>query len=163
MNSPAPSEPICNNAALRRAARRLGQLYDDVLAPSGLRATQHALLSQIDRADRPTMRALADALVMDLSALGHTLKPLARDGYVELVPDENDRRSRRVSLTTSGKSKLKESRALWSEAQARFEASLGQAEASALRGVLNRIASPAFASGFTEPGASAGKTGRTPA
>src|SRR4051812_36568443 len=27
----------CNNAAIRQAARMLGQLYDDALAPSGLR------------------------------------------------------------------------------------------------------------------------------
>ena len=34
----------CNNAAIRQTARMLGQLYDDALAPSGLRATQHTLL-----------------------------------------------------------------------------------------------------------------------
>ena len=37
----------CNNAAIRQATRMLGQLYDDALAPSGLRATQHNLLNTI--------------------------------------------------------------------------------------------------------------------
>ena len=31
---------FCNNATLRKAARRLGLLYDAVLEPSGLKATQ---------------------------------------------------------------------------------------------------------------------------
>ncbi|TGT34867.1 MarR family transcriptional regulator, partial [Mesorhizobium sp. M8A.F.Ca.ET.167.01.1.1] len=34
----------CNNATLRRAARRLGRFYDDALAPSGLKGTQFGLL-----------------------------------------------------------------------------------------------------------------------
>lgn len=38
----------CNNSMLRRASRMLGQVYDDALAPSGLRATQFGLLAQID-------------------------------------------------------------------------------------------------------------------
>jgi hypothetical protein len=37
----------CNNASLRKAARRLGKLYDAVLEPSGLKATQFSLLTQI--------------------------------------------------------------------------------------------------------------------
>src|SRR5688572_2875489 len=75
----------CNNATLRRAARKLGQFYDDIVAPSGLKATQQGLLYQIHATGQPTMGEIAAALIMDLSALGHTLKPLIRDGYVETV------------------------------------------------------------------------------
>lgn len=32
--------PPCTNTALRRAARRMGNLYDDALEPTGLKATQ---------------------------------------------------------------------------------------------------------------------------
>ena len=39
----------CNNAMLRRASRMLGQVYDEELAASGLRTTQHSLLAQIDK------------------------------------------------------------------------------------------------------------------
>jgi DNA-binding MarR family transcriptional regulator len=38
-------------------------------------------------------------MIMDLSALGHTLKPLTRDGYVETVADRQDRR---IRLTKAG-------------------------------------------------------------
>ncbi|TIX32676.1 MAG: MarR family transcriptional regulator, partial [Mesorhizobium sp.] len=82
---------LCSNAMLRRATRKLGQFYDYVLAPSGLKATQQGLLYQIHIGDEPAMGDIAAALVMDLSALGHTLKPLIRDGYLETFTDPDDR------------------------------------------------------------------------
>ena len=72
---------FCNNAALRKAARGLGKLYDAVLEPSGLKATQFSLLTQIYDLGNPTMAELANSLVMDLSAMRHSLGPLIRDGY----------------------------------------------------------------------------------
>jgi DNA-binding MarR family transcriptional regulator len=136
---------ICTNAALRRAARRIGQFYDDALAPAALRGTQYSLLVQVDRLGRPTMRQLADELVMDLSALGHTLKPLVRDGFVDLVPDELDRRSRRVGLTEQGAAKLKQARALWKKMQKRFDGAFGKTDATQLHATLDLIASAGFA------------------
>ena len=138
----------CNNVVLRQAARRMGQLYDDVITPSGMRATQNGLLAQINHMDEPTMRELADALVMDLSALGHALKPLTRDGWVELVPDARGPRAKRVRLTALGIGKLEEAMLLWKVAQDSFEAAFGAERAQELRSVLSYIASEEFAELF---------------
>jgi DNA-binding MarR family transcriptional regulator len=145
------NQSVCNNGALRRAARQLGQLYDDVLAPSGLRATQYSLLTQIAASDGPSMGTLADTMVMDRSALGHTLAPLSREGLVALVTDEKDKRSKRVLLTKAGRSRLDAARVLWREAQSRFEHAFGAEEAATLRGVLDRVSSSAFAESYTAP------------
>jgi DNA-binding MarR family transcriptional regulator len=134
----------CNNAMLRRASRALGQVYDDELAPSGLRATQHGLLAQIAIMKAPTIRDLAAEIVMDLSALGHTLKPLIRDGLVALVPDKQDRRVKHVTLTKTGRNKLKETSKLWAKAQRRFERAFGEKKAVYLRDVLEELSSEAF-------------------
>jgi len=142
---------VCTNSAVRRAARQLGQFYDDCLAPSGLRATQHSLLTQIAYLRNPTPRSLADALVMDLSALLHTLKPLVRDGLVELLPDEKDRRAKRVQLTETGRAKQREGLELWRGAQARFDALFGAEESAALRRALGRISSDGFARELAVP------------
>jgi hypothetical protein len=72
--------------AEKRPACKLGQFYDDAGAPSGLKATQQGLLYQIHATGAPTMGEIAAALIMDLSALGHTLKPLMRDGNAETSP-----------------------------------------------------------------------------
>ncbi|OWK20832.1 MarR family transcriptional regulator [Mesorhizobium amorphae CCBAU 01583] len=139
-----PGLTLCNNTTLRRAGRKLGRFYDDVLAPSGLKGTQYGLLYQIHIGSEPAMGAIAEALIMDLSALGHTLKPLIRDGYVETFADQDDRRVKRVRLTPQGGLKLDEATKLWTIAQQRFEALVGKDQAAKLRAALDAIAALDF-------------------
>ncbi|MDB5359408.1 MAG: MarR family transcriptional regulator [Rhodospirillales bacterium] len=143
-----PEAGLCNGTALRKATRRVSQLYDAVLAPCGLRSTQRSLLIHIARAGAPSMGELAAALVLDRSALAHNLKPLERDGLVQVVVDPRDRRGRLVELTALGKAMLEESLGLWQDAQARFEAAFGPEQARSLRAALAMIASPAFTAAF---------------
>lgn len=135
----------CANGSVRRASRRLGQIYDEAFLSCGLKATQYSLLSHIARSDEPKMRDLAQALVMDLSALGHTLKPLVRDGLVELQVDETDRRSRRVLLTDAGKQKYQEARKISERVSQIFDKTFGVEETQKLRQALDHIASESFA------------------
>jgi DNA-binding MarR family transcriptional regulator len=145
LNPAIPPGSGCSNGAIRRAARRMGQIYDDAFAPCGLKATQYSLLAQIVRCEGPTMRTLAKELVMDLSALGHTLKPLVRDGFVQLTVDEHDRRCRRVHLTESGIRKYEEARIIWKRVREVFDNTYGVEEAAGLRATLDYIASEQFA------------------
>ena len=71
-----PRKGACNCTALRKASRRISQLYDAALAPSGIKTTQRAILAQVGRSEPATVGELAEALVMDSGALAHTLKPL---------------------------------------------------------------------------------------
>jgi len=136
-----PCDVLCNAAAVRQASRRVTQLYDDALRPSGLRITQYSVLVAIDRREQPpTLAELAKAMVIDRSALGHNLRPLERDGLVALLEGLEDRRERRIVLTWQGKAKLREARALWQIAQDRFHEVLGPEEARALRAVLSGLA-----------------------
>jgi DNA-binding MarR family transcriptional regulator len=139
----------CNATALRKATRRVSQLYDAVLEPSGLRGTQRAILMHIDRAGTPSLGELAEALVIDRGALTHNLKPLERDGLVKIIVDPKDRRNRLIALTASGRTKLAESKALWARAQRGFEAAFGVAKSASLRKALEYIASDAFAAAFS--------------
>ncbi len=143
------TEPsLCNVAALKRATRRINSLYDEVLAPCGLRSTQYTLLSKIDRSERPAVTWLAEEMVMDRSAMAHTLQTLQRNGLVQVTPDTRDRRVRRVGLTPDGQTRLDEARALWSRGQDRFDLALGQDRADALRGLMDELASADFAERF---------------
>lgn len=135
----------CANGSVRRASRRLGQIYDEAFTQCGLKATQYSLLSQIARSGEPKMRDLAQALVMDLSALGHTLKPLVRDGLVELKIDDADRRSRRVLLTLAGQQKYAEARKISERVSQVFDKTFGAEETVKLRQALDFIASEGFA------------------
>jgi DNA-binding MarR family transcriptional regulator len=138
----------CNCTALRKATRRISQLYDTALAPSGLKTTQRAILAQLGRSEPVTVGQLAEALVMDAGALAHTLKPLERERLVAVTVDPNDRRNRLIKLTRQGRARLAESDALWAKAQTGFEAAFGRAESEALRQALQLLVSERFNSIF---------------
>jgi DNA-binding MarR family transcriptional regulator len=140
---------LCNCTALRKATRRVSQLYDSALEPCGLRATQRTILSHIARAGAPALGELAEALVMDRGALTHNLKPLQRDGMVKISVDPQDRRNRLIALTAHGRTKLAESDALWARAQRRFEASFGMAKSASLRKALEYLVSDDFVNAFS--------------
>lgn len=138
----------CSCTALRKASRRISQLYDTALASSGLKTTQRAILAQIGRSEPTTVGRLAEALVMDPGALAHTLKPLERDGLVVVAVDPTDRRNRQISLTRRGRAKLAETDALWEEAERGFEAAFGRAKSECLREALRFLTSNAFVAAF---------------
>ena len=143
---PTPPKPAfdlmpCHATALRKAARRISQLYESAMAQTGLRSTQFAILSELnDRAEKPpTLAELAESLVIERSALGHTLRPLERDGFI-VLREGGDRRQRHIVLTAKGKAKFKEGSNAWRIAQDRFEEMFGRAEARNLRLTLLGLA-----------------------
>jgi DNA-binding MarR family transcriptional regulator len=135
--------PLCNCLSLRQATRRVTQLYDQALAPVGLRATQFSLLLQTEALGPIALQPLAEVMVMDRATLGHNVRPLLGRGFVQLEVGR-DRRSRELSITQAGRDVLVEARALWRQAQDAFETEMGRNTASALRGLLHRVASTEF-------------------
>jgi DNA-binding MarR family transcriptional regulator len=138
----------CSCTALRKATRRVSQLYDSALEPCGLKITQRAILNHIARMGAPPLGELAEALVMDRGALTHNLKPLQRDRLVEIEVDPDDRRNRLIELTAAGKKKLAESEALWKRAQDGFEAAFGAPQSASLRKALEYLVSEDFVTAF---------------
>ena len=134
-----PAESPCNCGAIRQAARRVTRLYDQALAPAGLRITQYPILSWLSTAGPMTMNVLADRLVMDRATLGHNLRPLESQGLVTMQRG-TDRRSRVVALTEAGARKLIEARPAWHAAQKTFEAAFGADDAAVMRQTMARLA-----------------------
>ena len=135
----------CNCLAIRQAARHVTQFYDQVLAPSGLRATQFAILGRLSRSGPMTINELAAALVMDRTTLGRNLLPLERDGLIEIGPGASDRRRREARLTAAGTARLRAARQGWTEAQTRFDEVFGEKRAAALRDLLREVVASDFA------------------
>src|SRR5712692_8485214 len=138
----------CSCTSLRKASRRVSQLYDAIRAPCGLRTTRRASLNHLSRAGSPSVVALGPDLVMDRGALAHNLTPLERDGFVRQDVDPRDRRNRVISLTEEGRARLRESELLWARAQKKFDKANGSAASAALREALALIASDKFIASF---------------
>jgi DNA-binding MarR family transcriptional regulator len=143
---------LCHCTALRKASRRVSQLYDSALEPCGLRITQLAILNQIARSGTPTIGELAEALVMERGGLAHNLKPLERDGLVEIRADPKDRRNRLVAVTAAGRKKREQSATAWKRAQDGFEEAFGVTKLPSLRKMLELIVSNEFAAAFRRHG-----------
>jgi DNA-binding MarR family transcriptional regulator len=90
------------------------------------------------------LQDLAGKLAIQISAVTHALRPLIRDGLVELQMDEQDRRTKRAVLTHVGTTRLHESIAYWAKANQRVEEVLGRDSAASLRALADRVASDAF-------------------
>ena len=129
----------CNCASLRKAARRLTSFYDSQLAPSGLRATQFAILALVNEMDEVSVNAIADRLGLDRTTAGKNLRPLEQAGLVEVVSAKHDGRQRAISVTKAGHAALKLAVPLWKQAQSRFETANGAEKAAVLRETLKTL------------------------
>jgi DNA-binding MarR family transcriptional regulator len=143
--SPRPSFQDCNCLAIRQAARHVSQFYNQLFQPVGLRATQFAILSRLNREGPMTINALAAALVMDRTTLGRNILPLQRDGLIEVVASPVDRRRRELRLSEAGAEKYRQASERWAVAQTRFDEVYGGDRAATLRGLLREVVASEFA------------------
>lgn len=129
----------CNCLAIRQAARHVTQFYDQLFAPTGLRATQYAILSRLRHDGPMSINTLAGILVMDRTTLGRNILPLEREGLISIAPLRADRRSKELRITDAGVERLLAARDGWREAQARFAAAFGIERTVGLRALLREV------------------------
>src|SRR5438128_12377484 len=87
---------------VQRTARTLARRFDEALRPLGLTNGQFSLLMSLNRADAPTIGAVAGLLAMDRTTLTAALKPLERRRLVKQAVDAGDRRIRRLRPAPAG-------------------------------------------------------------
>jgi DNA-binding MarR family transcriptional regulator len=139
-----PGSEDCNCFAVRSAARHVTQLYEQFLAPIGLRASQFSILAKLKRRGPLTINALADDMVMERTTLGRAIKPLGRDGLISIESSPSDRRAKEVHLTKVGEKCLQGGNEAWAKAQGHFEASFGTERAAELRALLRAVVASQF-------------------
>ncbi len=114
----------CCCLSLRQAARAITQMYDDALRPTGLRATQLAVLATAAASPCINVCQLAETLVVDRTTLTRNLKPLEKRGLIRVETCE-DRRARSICITERGRETLNAALPLWTEVQRRVVGELG--------------------------------------
>jgi DNA-binding MarR family transcriptional regulator len=129
----------CNCFAVRKAARRVTRLYEDILQPAGLRITQFLILAVLARVSEASVNELAERLDLERTAMGKTLGPLERDRLIRIEPSPVDGRSRIVRLTSKGNRVFEDAVPLWRKAQQQLAALNGTRWINALRSGLSEI------------------------
>jgi len=99
----------------------------------GITSAQFTLIASIDRRPGVQMAELAESMVMDRTTLVRALKPLQRDGIVEMEQQSPNSRAVGLTLTAAGKVMLAQGVQQWRAAQAEFETKFGEKRAKALR------------------------------
>ena len=113
--------------------------YDGYLKASGLRITQYSMLMNIHRNPQITVSQLSDLLRMDQTTVTRNLKVLEKLNYISIVPDPNDQRIRKISISGHGRSTLGETRPAWEAAQQKVAQALGKDDTKTLIASLQRL------------------------
>ncbi|GAB5482974.1 MAG: oxidation-sensing regulator MosR [Parasphingorhabdus sp.] len=133
------SDPsACANMNIRRAARQIGQFFDDRMSGADIRATQFSLLVLVGRHAPAPISHIAEAIKMERTTLTRNLHVLERQGMVEAQAG-TDARMRLYSLTEQGKKAVQDTQSLWSEAQSDFLSRFGERRWEALRAELKAL------------------------
>ncbi len=131
---------VCLNFSIRKASRVLNKIYDRHLQPIGIKCTQFTILRIIDLKAQTTSLELVEIMHMDQTTLSRSLKPLIRDGLIDVTPGE-DRRYKLLSLSGDGYRIFRRAKKAWQEAQDDIRKRLSSTELKELISVSDAIAS----------------------
>ena len=124
---------------LQRAARALARRFDDALRPLGLTSGQYSMMMSLNRPEPPSIGSVASLLAMDRTTLTANLKPLERRGLLKIAVDREDRRSRLLILTATGRALLSRAYPVWKVTHAVAEQQLIGLSADRLRNALRGL------------------------
>lgn len=93
--------------ASRQAVRQLGFL-ESRYRETGCTHSQCHVLVELDARRRATVGELAGVLNQDISSTSRSIRPLINREFVRVFADSEDRRRRRLQLTSSGRQKVHE-------------------------------------------------------
>src|ERR1700730_10624192 len=89
----------------RKASRSVTQLFDQILAPTGLRSTQLVILMTSQLLGPSSIARLAREMVMDRSTLTRNLKPILGMGLLQFSHSSAGKH-KSVELTDEGRAAL---------------------------------------------------------
>lgn len=123
----------CHCVATRQMARHVSRIYERHLGPSGVTATQLAILNFLAQRQAMTITQMSEVMRMDRTTLLRALKPLREKRWVNAEPEEDEPRRLVLTLTKAGRGKIERASPLWKAAQAEYEAEIGPEQARRLR------------------------------
>ena len=132
------SQCYCIN--LRRANGVVTKYYDQMFKPLGLTVSQFSLLVNLRQLEPTGVSRLAEKLGLERTTLTRSLKPLFEAGLVEDAAPP-DSRERRMSLTATGRAKIKSGMKCWIQAQNGIEDHLGPKKLALLQNLLRELES----------------------
>ena len=126
----------CVCSRTRMLDRVLSRLFDDSLAPLGVRANQLTVLALLGAMDGLRAADVARLLEMDKSTVSRGLAVLRGRGWIEESAGPT-KSSRRLDVTKQGRMLLHDTLPLWRSALEEARETLGEESIEALRGAAD--------------------------
>ena len=130
-------EPV--GLLIAAARRKMKRAVHERVAPHGLTTQQFWALVNIDEADRPSLREVAERMRMDAPTASRAVTQLLRRQLVKAEGDRNDRRLLRLQLTRKGRAKIGALRHLAAELRGAAVHGLTRDEEETLRTLLRKV------------------------
>ena len=137
MDMSAVENCVCFN--LRWVTRAVTQFYDAEMRRHGIRPTQGSILSSLQAKDSWNMAELSDWLGMDRTTLVRNLRPLQRDGLVQISGGGHGNRVE-LAITAKGRKQIEKLTPAWKSAQSAVVKTLGEKRWSAILSDLETAA-----------------------
>jgi len=115
----------CTCFNTRKLSRVITHVFDEAFKKIGFRGTQFTPLIMIFARGPVTVNKLSEYLVMDRTTLGRNLKPLERDGLIQ-IKQGLDKREKLISITDKGKKLLTKAFPVWQETQKKILGEIGE-------------------------------------
>lgn len=128
---------VCFN--LRRVTRAVTQFYDSEMRQHGIRPTQGSILWSLMAKDTWNMAELSDWLGMERTTLVRNLRPLEREGFVQISGGGRGRLVE-LAITAKGRKLIEKLRPAWTAAQNAAVKTLGEKRWSAILSDLETAA-----------------------
>ena len=142
MSIPSTASEECGFANLRKASRAVAHLYDLVLTPTQLKATQFTILRSIARAGEIAHCDLARLSIGSEETFSRRLASARKFGWVSMRV--GDRQRRLYSLTPKGMEVLRDATPYWERAQDRLRRELGDVNWNTFISFAGRVADAAM-------------------
>ncbi|MFT7462078.1 MAG: DNA-binding MarR family transcriptional regulator [Pseudohongiellaceae bacterium] len=122
----------CTSVRLRMLNRVVTRVYDEALRPRGIKSSQLNVLVAVSRLGAVRPKDLAERLHLERSTVSRNVDRMVESGWLTIGRGDDDGRSHTVSITSSGKSLIRETLPDWRRAQRATEKLLGM---DAVRGL----------------------------
>ncbi|MEM6552298.1 MAG: MarR family winged helix-turn-helix transcriptional regulator [Planctomycetota bacterium] len=122
---------VCLGLRVRLLVRVVTPIYEEALRPLGVTVPQFNLLAAIAWLEPTTASKMCGVIHLDRSSASRMLPLMREHGWIA--------EGSVLKLTAKGRRLLKNCEGPWAEAQERLRAMLGEEDAEALSGVIERL------------------------
>ena len=130
----------CIAARMRLLNRVVTNFYDDALRPFGLKISQVNILIATAKLGEARPAQVCEILQLDTSTLSRNVERMRANGWIEIVPDEQDARMQTFRLTAQGRRLIERAVPAWEAAQRQAAELLGEGGIAAARNCGKEVA-----------------------